>query len=70
MFYRLSSFDESEIDCVLSDTVSTLGSGENSGWFVDCDASLLPSYSDDVKIYRPHNGENESDIKFLDTEQR
>ena len=43
--------------------VSILISGEDSGWFVDCDLSLL-SYSDDDDISRHHKEENESDTEF------
>ena len=34
-----SGLDESEIDCMLDNTVLILLSGEDSGCFVDCDAS-------------------------------
>ena len=37
----------SEIDRTLGNTVSILLSGEDSGWFVDHDASLSSSYSED-----------------------
>ena len=44
--------------------MSILLSGEDNGWFVDCDVSLLSSYSDDDEISRPHKQENESNTEF------
>ena len=48
----------SEIDHTLDNTVWILLSGEDSGWFVNRDASLSSSYSHN-EIHRPHKGENE-----------
>ena len=42
----------SENDRAVDDTESTLVSGEDSGWFVDCDMSLSSSCSDGDKICR------------------
>ena len=56
-----------ETDHTLDDTVSILSSGEDSGWFVDCDVSLSSSYLDNDKLSKPHKGENESDTEFSDS---
>ena len=60
---QLSRFDKSEIACALDDTVSTLVSGEDSGWFVDSDASPSLSISDKDEISRPHKGEIETETE-------
>ena len=54
-----------EIDHMLDDTVSILVSRRDSGWFVDCDASLSLSYLDNDEIYKPHKEKNESDTDFF-----
>ena len=64
---RFTGFDKSEIDHTVDDTVLILLSGKNSGWFVDCDASLSSAYSNDNQIYRPRKRENKSDTEFSDS---
>ena len=62
---HLSGFDKSGINRMLEDTVWILLSGEDSGWFADCDVSLSSSYLDNDEIYRPYKGENEMTLNFL-----
>ena len=62
-----SRLDESQINSALDDSVATLVSVDDNGWFVDNDVSLSSSDSDDDQIYRPCKGESKSEIKFYDS---
>lgn len=51
MTSQISRLDEGEIDRVFHDAVSTFVRGEDDEWFVDSDASLSSSDSDEDKMY-------------------
>ena len=62
-----SRLDKNEIVGALGNTVLTLVSGEDYGWFVDSDESLSSSDSDDDEIYKPCEEEGENETEFSDS---
>lgn len=63
MTSQRSGPDEIEIDHTLDDTALTLASGNDSGWFVDSNASLSSSSSDAEEIYSPRKGVSENETE-------